>query len=95
VTASAGVPFLDLSRSHAPIKAAFLEKVSALVDSNAFINGPDVAAFENSFAAYCGTADSVGLASGLDALRLALSPSSSRVARWSSRPSRSSRRSRP
>ncbi len=65
------VPFVDLGLSNEPIRAEFLEAVSALVDSGAFVNGPPVAAFERAFAAYCGTADCVGLASGLDALRLA------------------------
>ena len=43
-----------------------------LVDSGAFVNGPAVGSFEEAFAAYCRTSDAVGLASGLDALRLAL-----------------------
>ncbi|MCP9487774.1 MAG: DegT/DnrJ/EryC1/StrS family aminotransferase [Gaiellaceae bacterium MAG52_C11] len=66
------VPFVDLGLSNEPIRAELLEAVSTLLDSGAFVNGPQVAAFERSFAAYCGTADCVGLASGLDALRLAL-----------------------
>ena len=66
------VPFLDLGAVHAGIKDAVLADVAALVDSNAFTNGPQVREFEQAFAAYCGTDDCVGLASGLDALRLAL-----------------------
>ena len=49
-----------------------LADISALIDSGRFINGPHVAEFEASFAAYCQTAACVGAASGLDALRLAL-----------------------
>jgi dTDP-4-amino-4,6-dideoxygalactose transaminase len=71
-TVVSSVPFLDLRRSHDPLKDAFLERVSALVDTNAFINGPDVANFERSFADWVGTSECVGLASGLDAIRLAL-----------------------
>src|SRR4029077_16882094 len=37
-----------------------------------FTNGPGVAAFESAFAEYCGLDHCVGLASGLDALRLGL-----------------------
>jgi dTDP-4-amino-4,6-dideoxygalactose transaminase len=66
------VPFLDLAPSHTPLKAAILSEISELIDSGAFTNGPQVASFERDFAAYCGTSHCVGLASGLDALRLAL-----------------------
>ena len=67
-----GVPFLDLGRSHAPLRDGILADVAALVDSSAFTNGPAVAAFEDAFAAWCGSAHCVGLASGLDGLRLGL-----------------------
>ena len=70
--ARTAVPFLDLRPSHAPIKDAVLEEISALLDSGAFTNGPQVREFEQAFAAYCGAAECVGLASGLDALRLGL-----------------------
>jgi dTDP-3-amino-3,4,6-trideoxy-alpha-D-glucose transaminase len=66
------VPFLDLQLSHAPLKDGLLDEISNLIDSNAFINGPQVAEFEEAFAAYCKTSICVGVASGLDALRLAL-----------------------
>ncbi len=49
-----------------------LEEIAELIDSSAFINGAQVAEFERAFADYCGAADCVGVASGLDALRLAL-----------------------
>ena len=66
------VPFVDLNRLNEAVRADFLEAVSALVDSGAFVNGPAVGSFEQAFASYCRTADAVGVASGLDALRLAL-----------------------
>jgi dTDP-4-amino-4,6-dideoxygalactose transaminase len=66
------VPFVDLNRLNEPVRAEFLAAVSALVDSGAFVNGPAVGSFERAFASYCRTADAVGVASGLDALRLAL-----------------------
>lgn len=66
------VPFVDLGRIHAPLKAQILADVGALVDSGAFANGPAVAEFERAFADFCGTAFVVGVASGLDALRLSL-----------------------
>jgi dTDP-4-amino-4,6-dideoxygalactose transaminase len=66
------VPFLDLARVHAPLKDALLDEIGDLISSGAFTNGPQVRAFEDAFATYCGTTHCVGLASGLDALRLAL-----------------------
>ena len=66
------VPFLDLAPSHAPLKERLLEEIGQLFDTGAFTNGPHVAAFEEAFAAYCGVSECVGVASGLDALRLAL-----------------------
>jgi dTDP-4-amino-4,6-dideoxygalactose transaminase len=68
----AAVPFLDLGLLHRDLKAEIVEEIAELVDSSAFTNGPQVREFEAAFAAYCGTAHCVGLASGLDALRLGL-----------------------
>jgi dTDP-4-amino-4,6-dideoxygalactose transaminase len=67
-----GVPFLDLAPSHRPLKDAVLADIGELIDSGAFTNGPPVAEFEVAFAAFTGTTHCVGVASGLDALRLGL-----------------------
>ena len=66
------VPFLDLRPAHEPLVTEILADVAELIATNAFTNGPAVAEFERAFAAYCGAAECVGCASGLDALRLAL-----------------------
>jgi dTDP-4-amino-4,6-dideoxygalactose transaminase len=66
------VPFLDLQPSHAALKGHVLAAIADLIDSGAFINGAQVAAFEAAFAAYCHAGHAIGLASGLDALRLGL-----------------------
>jgi dTDP-4-amino-4,6-dideoxygalactose transaminase len=66
------VPFLDLRSSHHDLKNDLLAEFGALIDSNAFTNGPAVGAFEEVFAAYCRRSACIGVASGLDALRLAL-----------------------
>jgi dTDP-3-amino-3,4,6-trideoxy-alpha-D-glucose transaminase len=66
------VPFVDLTHMHAALKDRLLSGISDLLDSNAYINGPQVEAFERAFAAFCGRAFCAGVASGLDALRLAL-----------------------
>jgi dTDP-4-amino-4,6-dideoxygalactose transaminase len=66
------VPFLDLGAVHADIADSIADDISAVIESSKFVNGPQVADFESAFAEYCGTDQCVGLASGLDALRLAL-----------------------
>ena len=66
------VPFYDLGPSSTVFRDALLEDVAALLDSGAFTNGPAVPEFEEAFARYVGATSCVGLASGLDALRLGL-----------------------
>jgi dTDP-4-amino-4,6-dideoxygalactose transaminase len=66
------VPFLDLWRIHEPFAATLGEEFSSLIERGSFVNGAEVAAFEDAFAAYCGAEHCVGFSSGLDALRLAL-----------------------
>ncbi len=66
------VPFLDLRPTHEPVRAAILEDIAQILDDNTFTNGWQVAAFEGAFAEWCGTKCCVGVASGLDGLRLAL-----------------------
>jgi dTDP-3-amino-3,4,6-trideoxy-alpha-D-glucose transaminase len=66
------VPFFDLAPVHEPVREALVEDFRSLTVSGAFTNGPQVAEFECAFAAYCELAHCVGMASGLDALRLAL-----------------------
>jgi dTDP-4-amino-4,6-dideoxygalactose transaminase len=72
VSAAVRVPLLDLSASHGKLRDDLLAAFEELIGSGAFTNGPEVADFEAMFAQYCGVKHCVGLASGLDALRLAL-----------------------
>ncbi len=69
---SVDVPFVDLSYPDSAVRGAIAKEHESLVDAGAFVNGPAVERFESEFAAYCGTTFCIGLASGLDALRLAL-----------------------
>lgn len=66
------VPFLDLGPQNAPLREELLAEIGMLLDSGAFTNGSQVSEFEQAFATFCGSAACVGVASGLDALRLAL-----------------------
>lgn len=69
---AANVPMLDLSRQYAGIRTEILAAVTRACDSQRYILGDEVTAFEREFAALCATKDSVGCASGTDALWLAL-----------------------
>ncbi len=66
------VPFLDLGRQYAAIEREIDAAMKRVLSSSAFILGPDVAALERDIGAYVGCRYAVGVASGSDALRLAL-----------------------
>jgi dTDP-4-amino-4,6-dideoxygalactose transaminase len=66
------IPFLDLKTQYAQIKAELAPVLENIMANGAFIGGPEVAAFEAEFAAFCGAGHCVGLNSGTDALRFAL-----------------------
>jgi dTDP-4-amino-4,6-dideoxygalactose transaminase len=63
---------LDFSRQYATLRQEVLAAVTAVCDSQHFILGPQVAAFEAAAAAVCATRHAIGCASGTDALWLAL-----------------------
>jgi dTDP-3-amino-3,4,6-trideoxy-alpha-D-glucose transaminase len=46
--------------------------VTRVLDSQRYILGPEVEAFESEFAAYCGAENAVGVANGTDAITIAL-----------------------
>ena len=66
------VPLLDLKRQYQTIKAEINEAIAEVVESQGFRLGPKVAAFEGEIAGYSGTKRAVGVASGTDAILLAL-----------------------
>lgn len=66
------VPFVDLRRQHQVLRDAIERAIHEVLASDQFILGPQVQAFEVEFAAYCQAREAVGVASGTDALRLAL-----------------------
>ena len=66
------VPFVDLERIHAPLRAEIDAAVADVVSSGAFIQGPAVAAFEREWAAYCEVEHAIGVASGTAAIGLTL-----------------------
>lgn len=66
------VPFLDIPAVYAELRDELDDAARRVMASGAYILGPEVGAFEEEFAAYCGTRHAIGVASGLDALRLIL-----------------------
>ena len=56
------VPLFDTKTPLAPLRGEIDAAMTRVVDSGAFILGPEVQAFEDEFAAYCGTAHAVGVA---------------------------------
>jgi dTDP-4-amino-4,6-dideoxygalactose transaminase len=66
------VPQLDLQRQFATIRNDVQESVNALFESQYFVLGPTVDKFEKSMAEYLQVHSTVGLASGSEALRVAL-----------------------
>ncbi len=66
------IPFVDLKAQYDSIKDELDAAIHRVVRSGQFILGPEVKAFEDEMAAYCGTKYAVGVASGTDALHLAL-----------------------
>lgn len=53
-------------------RTELLAAAARVIDANRYINGPEVAAFEQEFAGFLGTKDAVGVANGTEALALAL-----------------------
>ena len=66
------IPFFDLKRQYADIKPEIDAAIKKVIDGGRFILGPEVIAFEKEFSSYIGTKFGTGVASGTDALHLAL-----------------------
>jgi dTDP-3-amino-3,4,6-trideoxy-alpha-D-glucose transaminase len=66
------VPLFDTAAPMAATREEVRAAVARVLDSERYILGPEVAAFEQEFAAYCGSAHAVGVANGTDAITIAL-----------------------
>lgn len=66
------IPMVDLKTQYAGLKDEIDRAVLGVLESCAFILGPNVQAFEAESAAYLGVKHAIGCASGTDALHLAL-----------------------
>lgn len=66
------IDYTDFKRMHKPIEKELMECYQQVFDSQWFIQGKKLEAFEKEYAEYCGTKYCVGVGNGLDALRLIL-----------------------
>jgi dTDP-4-amino-4,6-dideoxygalactose transaminase len=66
------IPALDLKAQYRSIKEEIDAAVIRSLESGNYILGPEVAAFEEEFAAYCRSSYAIGLNTGTSALHLAL-----------------------
>jgi dTDP-4-amino-4,6-dideoxygalactose transaminase len=66
------IQMTDLRAQYSSIKDEIDASIQRVLDAGQFILGPEVSGFENEMAEYCGTKYAVGVASGTDALQLAL-----------------------
>ncbi len=66
------VPFVDLKAQYQEIKTEIDAGLAEVMANTAFIGGKYATAFEEDFAAYCGTRHCVGVGNGTDALQAAL-----------------------
>ncbi len=67
-----GVALFDTSTPLIPLREELRAAVARVLDSERYILGPEVTAFEREFAAYCGCAHAVGVANGTEAITIAL-----------------------
>ena len=64
------IPFVSFEKMHDEIKDELTGKFQQVLAKNWFIQGEELAKFEEEYAAYCGVKYCVGVGNGLDALFL-------------------------
>jgi dTDP-4-amino-4,6-dideoxygalactose transaminase len=72
MTQNGKIPFVDLVSLHREIETELVDVCRKAIQTAGFIGGPEVEGFEREFAAFCDTKHCVGVNSGTDALRFAL-----------------------
>jgi len=66
------IPLVDLGWQHRQIAEEVERGLAEVVASSSFIHGPQVSAFESAFAGFCEVEHCIGVASGTDALEMAV-----------------------
>ena len=72
ITTQKNIPILDLKPQYHSIKAEIHQAIERVLESGAFIMGPDVKLFEQEVAKYLGVKHAIGVNSGTDALVIGL-----------------------
>ncbi len=66
------IPLVDLKAQYALIRDEVRTAIDDVLEGMQLTIGPNVRAFDQEFAAFCGTAQAIGVGSGTDALQLAI-----------------------
>jgi dTDP-4-amino-4,6-dideoxygalactose transaminase len=66
------IEYENLKLANKSFESAYQKKIGEFMSRGWYILGKEVEEFENAFASYCGASHCIGVASGLDALMLAL-----------------------
>ncbi len=66
------IPVIDLKKQYESIRPELDDAIARVLTKGSFILGSEVVAFEKEFAEYCEVSHAVGVASGTEALQLAL-----------------------
>ncbi len=66
------IPFLDAGAAYRELRAELDDAITSTCASGSFLLGEQLRAFEAEFAEYCGSKHCVGVANGLEAIRLTL-----------------------
>lgn len=64
------IKFLDLQKINAQYEQELKEAANRVIDSGWYLMGKELETFEQNYAAFCGSKYALGVANGLDALRL-------------------------
>jgi dTDP-4-amino-4,6-dideoxygalactose transaminase len=67
-----GIALFDTSAALAPLREQLRAAIESVLESERYILGPEVEAFERELASYCGAAHGIGVANGTDAITIAL-----------------------
>jgi dTDP-3-amino-3,4,6-trideoxy-alpha-D-glucose transaminase len=67
-----GVPLFDTASPLVALRQELRRAIDGVLDSERYILGPEVSAFEQEFAEYCGATHAIGVANGTEAITIAL-----------------------
>ena len=66
------LPLLDLGAQHAPLGGALDDAISRVMAHGRYVDGPEIAEFEEAFADFCDADYCIGTSSGTSAIELVL-----------------------